>query len=269
MSIYDKLGFDSTFDTSKFGDALDLSEGTKQLFSIQKSNLKQWQIDDIDNDTDITYYQNPLESTLVSCNNAIKNIKTKTNTTTYHYLTSGSSDAANTLYESCNTAIETISSFLAHTNRLSGVKESANTSSYPDLDSAMNIGKKMLTLTNKTDGIEDNKPILGNFTSLYIGDYLSSNNTIISADYITLNSSIYTGNNNTFISPSAINLINSRVNTLNTLLTNRESADLTFYRNSLKISRKLSSVSKFSSIGGSQSKLIELIGTNELKSRLG
>jgi hypothetical protein len=268
MSIYNKLGFDSSFDITKFGDALDLSDGTKQLFSIQKNTLKQWQIDDIDNDVDITYYKNPLINDLVSCNNSIKNIRTKTDTGTYNYLSSGASAAANTLNNTCNDAVLAISNFILHTNRLSGLEDSSNTSAYPDLESAMNIGKKMLTLTNKTDNVQNNAPILGNFTSLYIGDDLSTYANTVSDDYITLNASIYSGNNNTFISASDVNLINSHVNSLYTMLNTRRTSDVNFYKNCIKISKKISATSKFSNMGGSHTKLVELIGTDELKSRL-
>jgi len=268
MSIYNKLGFDSSFDITKFGDALDLSDGTKQLFNMQKSTMKQWQIDDIDNDTDITYYKNPLINELISCNNSIKSIRTKTDTGTYTYLASGASAAATTLNSTCDDAVLAISNFILHTNRLSGLEDSSNTSAFPDLESAMNIGKKMLTLTNKTDNVQNNAPILGNFTSLYIGSDLSTYANTISNNYITLNSSIYPGNNNTNITESDVNLINSEVYSLYTMLNTRRTSDVNFYKNCIKISKKMSSVSKFSNMGGSHTKLVELIGTDDLKTRI-
>jgi hypothetical protein len=139
------------------------------------------------------------------------------------------------------------------------------------LGSALAVGRQILNITNTTDSVQNNTPILGNFTSLYTGNTLSSLNISIINDYITLNNSIsiVSGNAVSNISNSAMNTIISDIQSLQTLMDTRRSGDWTFYQNSLAVMQDYQTVLQFSNIGATQNSLITLIGTPKLHSRLG
>ena len=60
--LYGRLDF--SFDTSKFGDAINLSDGTKEFLNTQPIVLKDWQISDLANSnvtSSTNYYKNPVD----------------------------------------------------------------------------------------------------------------------------------------------------------------------------------------------------------------
>ena len=61
-SIYNRLGYN--FDTTKFGDDVNLSNGASNFLNNSSVNLSQWQVDDIASGTTSGYYQNPYSSLL-------------------------------------------------------------------------------------------------------------------------------------------------------------------------------------------------------------
>jgi hypothetical protein len=54
-SIYNRLGYN--FDTTKFGDDVDLAPGANNFLNNSSINLSQWQVDDIATSTATGYYQ--------------------------------------------------------------------------------------------------------------------------------------------------------------------------------------------------------------------
>lgn len=266
MAIFDLLHFDETFDKSLFGNTINISESTLASLEAQKITFKQWQIDDISSNTTIQYYQNPLQPDLINIQTHLSGIITLSNTAIINYTSPGSANSANSLLLVCNSALDTISQFIDHTNRLSGVVASNNSYDYPDLESVMSIGRDMLTTTYSTDGIKDNTPMLGGLTSIFIGPYISANNTNIHDDYIYLNSTV--ANNNTSISNSQVNQISANVTILTNLLNTRRNLDIAFYRNSVNTYAKISTVYTLNDIGSLQTQLIDMIGTDDLKDRL-
>ena len=261
-SVYQRLGYN--FDSTKFNGADVLTTGANNYLSNTTINLSQWQIDDIANNTATGYYQNPhsnvitfLTSTLVNMSNTCN-----VNNTTF----TNSANIGNNIIQAASDTLSSLSNFLLHTNNLSGLTYSSNSSMYPDLYSAMAIGRQILNLTYKTDSVQNNTPILGNFTSLYIGSDLSSSNTIIANDYITILNSISAGSSN--LSNSVANVIIADITSLQTLVDVRRNADITFYTNSMAISRDYQTVLQFSNIGATQNSLITLIGTPKLLNNL-
>jgi len=177
---------------------------------------------------------------------------------------------ANTLYSSIINALTAVSDFTTHTNYISGVERSANTVLYPDLNTALSIGRQVLSLTNKSDQTQNNVPVLGNFTSLYIRDDVDSRSNAIIIDSRTLGNSLYVEDGNTYsnISVSSINTIITDVNSLQTLLATRRNGDINFYQNSLAIIRDYQTVLTFSSVGDTQNSLLQIVGTTKLKTDL-
>jgi hypothetical protein len=160
-----------------------------------------------------------------------------------------------------------LSNFTNHTNNLSGVTNSSNTAAFPDYDSALSIGRQILQIVNKSDGVQNNVPILGNFTSLYIANTIIDSTTAIRNDYITLANSFSGANSN--ISNSVMNTIIFDIQTFSNTVNNRVSSDITFYTNSYEIVNEYNYISQFSSLGATQNNLIEIIGTDKLKDDLG
>lgn len=265
-SIYNRLGYN--FDTTKFGDDVDLAPGANNFLNNSSINLSQWQVDDIATATATGYYQNPYTSVLNNITIVLNGMAANCNTSNITF--NAAPTQANTLYTSVINTLTAVSNFKTHTDYISGVERSANTVLYPDLNTALSIGRQVLTLTNKADQTQNNVPILGNFTSLYIRDDVNSTSNSIIQDAITLGNSLYEFDGNTYsnISVSSINTIITDVNALESLLNVRRNGDINFYQNSLAIVRDYQTVLTFSSIGDTQNSLLQIVGTTKLKDDL-
>lgn len=284
FGLYDKLEFDTSF-KANFGNDLNLTDGTKNYLNFQLNKFADWQFEDVSNNTDIVYYTNPYDVELQNIINLITNIKSKCNTESILYVYANS--YIDGLKQNCISSLNAVQNFYSHTNRLSGVERSSNTSIYPDLETALSLGQKLLPILYQSDQIQDNSPILGSFSSLYIDTDINNSNKTLTNNYLTVNTSIVEANTNTtitvgnssfalgnathysLISNNSIIEINTNLQTIKAILDNRRTKDETFYQNSLKLSRKISKIVKFSKIGGSLQKLIQKIGTSDLKKRLG
>lgn len=267
MSVYGRLGYN--FNTTLFNGADQLTPGVINLLNNNDINLNQWQINDLANNNVGGYYQNPHNNNLANISIYLNGLYTIANTANIVF--TNAPDTSNTLLSALTSISSSIISFTIHTNNLSGVTNSSNTALYPDLNSGLSVGRQMLNITNKTDSIQNNTPILGNFTSLYIGNNLTSLSVSLSNDYLTLNNSIslVSGNATSNISNSAMNLIVNDVQTLQSLMDTQRNNDCTFYQNSLSVLHDYQTISQFSHLGATQNSLISLIGTSKLHSELG
>ena len=267
MSVYDRLGYN--FDTTKFNGADIITQNTINFLNVSGTYLNTWQINDLANNTVGGYYQNPHTNVINQLTIILTNFASicNTNVTTFNVSTS----QANTLYGLSVSTLSSLTNFTIHTNNLSGITKSSNSSSYPDLNSALAVGRTVLNLTYKTDSVQNNTPILGNFTSLYIGSDLANDTIVLINDYQTLNNSISVvgGNNFSDISTSAMNTIIFDVSTLQTRIDTRRTNDINFYVNSLSILHDYQTLLPFSNLGATQNSLIKLIGTDKLKNNLG
>jgi hypothetical protein len=265
-SIYNRLGYN--FDTTKFGDDVNLAPGANNFLNNSSINLSQWQVDDIATSTATGYYQNPYSSVLSNITIVLNGMAANCNTSSITF--NAAPIQANTLYSSIINALTAVSDFTTHTNYISGIERSANTVLYPDLNTALSIGRQVLSLTNKADQTQNNVPILGSFTSLYIRDDVDSRSNAIIIDSRTLGNSLYVEDGNTYsnISISSINTIITDVNSLQTLLATRRNGDINFYQNSLAIVRDYQTVLTFSSVGDTQNSLLQIVGTTKLKTDL-
>ena len=261
-SIYGRLGFN--FDTANFGGDDILTPGVANYLGNSSINLATWQIDDIASSSVGDYYVNPYNDDLAELSVFITGIATYANTQSYGY---DNSDLANNMLLAAASAQSSLSNFTNHTNNLSGVTKSTNLSAYPDLNSALNIGRQVLQLVNKSDGVQNNTPILGNFTSLYIANTISFYTTTIRNDYITLSNSFNGANSN--VSNATMNTIISDMQSFSQVVNDRTNSDINFYLNSYEIVNEYITVSQFSNLGATQNNLIDIVGTTKLKNDLG
>ena len=278
-NVFNRLSF--SFDTGKFGDAIFLSDNTKDFLNTQPVSLETWQKNDLANGTIIVtnYYKNPV---LNVCNQ----LQSNTQNLYSLMLTITAYDTANgaALSSSANTLLTEIFLFKQHTSNIAGVTKAEATVpedgspviEYPDYDSAVQLGQDLLMLLNNTDGIQDSSPVLGNMTSLFMSDEIAANNILITNDYPTLNVSLRSeldleGNVSIMsnISVSAANTILTHLQTASGMLSTRRLHDWNFFRQGSILLEDFSRIDKLENVGNTQSYLITtLIGTDEYKQKI-
>ena len=264
-SIYSRLQFNFTPSNNEI---LLLSDDTKDSINSMPKLLEDWQVEDIANDDVGGYFKNPVAN---STNSLLANTFAIEVATSNPIEWGDQSDRANLLSLRANTFGREIAFFLSHTNNVSGVTPISaggdDTVNFPYYDTATGFGRLLIFLTNQSDGVLNNSPIIGSMTSLFIEEELTANDTIISTDLATINAS-YSGGFYT-LSNSEINVIITHIETANSLIATRRNHDITFYRNARDIIDDYGSVNKFSNMGETQTRLSkEYVGTDKLKQRL-
>jgi hypothetical protein len=246
------------------------SDSSKAHLNAMPAFISSWQAQDIVNNDVGGYFQNPTEqyvNTIINTSNSIVSLFNSSN---------NGIAGLETVYDSANTLLTTSQSFLAHTNRLSGITPWTGDNTVPYYQSALNYGKTAIYITNQTDGIQNNAPILGSFTSILIVPQIKSNSTILVSDNtIILNSLNYEtdeGGNTVFtttLTSPEINQIQSDISNTNILLSSRESADVNYFNNLKNFVNKFNTVKQFSNLGETGEDLINnYIGTSKIKNNL-
>lgn len=277
-NVFNRLSF--SFNTAKFGDAIFLTDNTKDFLNTQPVVLESWQKSDLANGTISTtnYYKNPLSNNCATFKTRTQNLYN-----TMISIQAFTVPAAQTIIESARTAANTlileIDKFKSHTDNVSGLLTSEATVpedgspviEYPDYDKSVQLGQDLLMLLNNTDGIQDSSPVLGNMTSLFIAEELQANSTIILNDYPVVNNTIYvvteieSGNS---VITSNITTVNAQavynhINTAYGLINTRREHDWNFYRQGLILLEDFSRIDKLENVGNTQTYLIKnLIGTD-------
>jgi hypothetical protein len=274
-NVFNRLSF--SFDTGKFGDAIFLSDNTKDFLNTQPVSLETWQKNDLANGTIITtnYYKNPVLNVCNQLQSSTQNLYNIMLTITAYDTADGAA-----LSSSANTLLTEIELFKQHTSNVAGVTKAEATVpedgspviEYPDYDSAVQLGQDLLMLLNNTDGTQDSSPVLGNMTSLFIGDEIAANLTIITGDYPTLNASLYLDANSNVVSnitTISANLIVSHLQTASGMLNTRRLHDWNFFRQGSILLEDYSRIDKLENVGNTQIYLINnLIGTDEYKQKI-
>jgi hypothetical protein len=274
-NVFNRLSF--SFDTGKFGDAIFLSDNTKDFLNTQPVSLETWQKNDLANGTIIVtnYYKNPVLNVCNQLQSSTQNLYNVMLTITAYDTANGAA-----LSSSANTLLTEIFLFKQHTSNVAGVTKAEATVpedgspviEYPDYDSAVQLGQDLLMLLNNTDGIQDSSPVLGNMTSLFMAEEIAANTIIITGDYPTLNASLYLDANSNVasnITTTAANLIVSHIQTASGMLSTRRLHDWNFFRQGSILLEDFSRIDKLENVGNTQSFLINtLIGTDEYKQKI-
>ena len=267
MGVFNRLGYN--FDSTKFGSGDAFTAGQAYLLN-SVSPLKTWQADDLINAAATGYFQNPHSANLVILTTLASAFLPLSNTANVTFTYAG--DSANNLYLAANNVLIELSSFTDHTNRISGVTSTTNGNLLPDYQIAMSVGRQVLSITNQIDGVQNNTPLLGNFTSLAIGPDIANTIILLTKDLATLNASmtLVGGNLVSSITSSSMNTIVSDVQSAYTLLNGRRTSDVNFYLNSLSLVNDYNKVSQFTRVGVNSNYLINTlnIGTDKLKYNL-
>jgi len=238
-----------------------LSANTQAHLNSMPAFIESWQAQDVANNAVNGYFQNPVNSYV----NTIITISTDMIVAAELANSQGITEAL-AIIPAANSLYTNAQSFLAHTNRLSGVTPFVGQDDVnPYYESAMSAGKTALYITNQTDGIINNSPILGSFTSILVGPQIYDNANTLSADLVILNNGV-TANS---LSNTVITQIISDVGNTNTYLTTRQNADITYYGNLRTFQNNYNSVKQFSNMGETQTYLLNnFIGTAKLLSRI-
>jgi hypothetical protein len=254
----------STFDTSKFGDDLNLSERALsylnskplQIPDALKSDLANGSISRSD------YFVNPVLDYVssISANiNSIINICTFDPDNQFPLATQDVKDLANT----ANNYLTQLNLFVDHTNRLSGVSDvSTNEDGQikPNYSMCIGTGGLLLSIVAETDGVTDSSPILNQFTSLYITDELSNTVSDIVNSKTTLQDS------GTATTPSQVEEIIQIIQDANTLIYTRRTSDENYFYSSQQILGEYQLLNSVQNSGSTERNLINSkIGTTKLK----
>lgn len=292
MSIFQKLGYNFD-DPDKV--IKNLSDSAIKFLDAFPPILKDWQIQDLDNNDSDSYFKNPVANVVFVIRNTSNTLITllSANNSTNTNAVTGTTATINTIFINANTnllniATNTSELFLIHTNRMSGVssEEFANTddltfaqiSQQPHLQTALPIGRVLLILTHQTDSVSNSAPVLGSFTSLFVANTLGNLSNSLNTFFDVINNSITVTGSGTGIDPfvrnsnltlSTAQSIENTIIDIQTTMNTRREHDINFYANSQNIFSELSEVSQFSETGEIQKILFnDFIGTPKLISRI-
>lgn len=249
----------------------ELSQDTVEHLESMPPFITPWQAEDIANNDFEGYYQNPMQSvtlTILVNANAI-------------YIAANTGNGVINMANVKTAASELISnaqSFLSHTNRLSGIDAWTGTDTVnPYMEQAMNLGRTAMYITYQTDGVSNNAPILGSFSSLMIEPQLSANNNIltiyksnvvnsISSSFdIALQQTVHTSN----LTGTQISTIVTHINNLKNYMRNRQIGDIDYYSNVKYFVDAYNKTKKLNNLGETERYLVQnFIGTDKAKTRI-
>lgn len=269
MSIFSRLGYDSANTPT-----ISLANSAIATMNTMPPLLNQWQTQDIANSNTGNYFVNPVANVTQSIWNVANSIIAVTGVSNISNLS--------TLVTTTNSLRAASNNFILHTNRISGITQpNESTATLPHYFSAMSVAKVLMYITFQSDGIQNNAPMMGNFTSLTVANTLSTQNTSIQtygglvANSINVSTttdpdtglpvSSYTTN----LTPTQVStMINTLQSTVD-LMDGRRTSDVTFYNNSRAVIDDYNKVDQFSTLGQTETQLLNnYIGSDKLKSRI-
>ena len=263
--LYATLGYN--FDDPN-GAVATLSAETQQTMSNLPPVITSWQAQDIKNSDVGGYFQNPVATSVNSIITLSSQIRVLANSTTANDTTYTGSVDFGPMITAADTLNSTAQSFLVHTNKVSGVTSingQTDIETNPYYQTAVNYGKQAVHLTNQTDGVVDNSPIMGCMTSILVGPQISANASTLSADYVILTNGINASN----ITIGQASLITAHLTSTNSFLSGRKSNDVTFFGRVKSLVDNYNTTKPLTSMGETESYLCNnLIGTTKLISRI-
>lgn len=263
-----------------------LSDDVKRTLDSMPPMLTSWQADDIASSNTGGYFINP-------CANVTSNIWTTSNTLVSVANNVQGSGNLTGLWTQIHTTFAYISNsstsntqagdFLAHTNRISGVTSitvsaDQGVANLPHYETAVQTGKALVSLIYQTDGVSNNAPIMGNFTSLFVANDLIAIYNTMSTYANTINNSITISGSGSEMDPfvrtsnltyNVVNAIATTANSANSIFYERRKHDEQFYKNSIDILTDYKKVRGVGNSGQAEDYLIRnYIGSDKLLSRL-
>lgn len=282
-SVFARLGFDFVpSDTS----ILDLSDGVKKHLQQTPKLIKDWQAEDMRNGTvnRETYFKNPIFNVTKSIETTLQKIKDAIPTSTFIDYESGRGSepiivvtvpALAGIYEQANVAINQAQQFIAHGDRISNVVDiKPDAGDLPHYQQAMAVGRQLMYVVYQTDNIQNNAPLLGSFTSLFVAPELNEYNDTLEPYPFLISNSIVTitvgedSSLSTDLTSDQIKTITDDIKLLKNFLEKRRRHDENFFTQTQIIVDEYQLLKSLND-GEYQQKLIkDYVGTDELKSKL-
>jgi hypothetical protein len=277
--VFERLQFNFT----DANNIIRLSDDVIEYLNTTPQLLEPWQKADISNNDVGGYFRNPVWN--VANSTIVVSQQLMTATFNINGTNSQTSTLINQIYAKANTIQKNNGSadlFIEHTNKISGITPLGSVEEdelYPYYITATSAGQGVMYLTNQTDGIQNNAPIMGSFTSLLIDANLSS--LVITAQTypqiindsinITIGGvfpntySIFTSN----LSESTLQTMYNTVNTIDSVMITRTNHDINFFRNANSILEEMDSLRIFTGTGETSNNLINnFVGSAKLLSRI-
>lgn len=263
-SIFARLGFN--YPEASGNDIITFDSATTDSLNALPKFADTWQYDAVANSQTTGYTQNPVQAITNTIISTAQSILSNT------ILASGLS----TINTAANNIIYEGASFRSHTNRLSGTEEmTANTASLPTLDSALASGKSLVYIINQYEGVNNNAPIMGSFTSILIGDTLANSYSNIKDYSANIASSLtydpigmtYTSN----LSAETITTMTNELTSIYNLFVTRRTHDENFYANSQIVLSDFKRMQRYtlSNMGETETNLYtNYIGSDNLKTHI-
>lgn len=281
-SVYGRLGFDSSGPIASTM-VQPLSDTVLTQMKVMPPWMNAWQTKDVAEANTGGYFQNPVANTIITVNNVANTMMLMANgnpiigttltitkllsNTKNTAITIGYSNAIGILINYSNThLVSECTNFKYITDRLSNVADIGSDVDTPHYSISIGYGKMMNYVMNQTDGVQNNSPIIGGFSSVFSANVL---NAIIAntTPLLTILTNSLTGNNSSISLSDAQSLDNNMNQLLTTMVTCRTN-DKNFYQNSNAIFNDYNQVSQFNNMGQSENQLIQIIGSPKLLSRL-
>lgn len=277
-NVFNRLGF--SFDVSKFGTAINLSQTTRDFLNTQPISLETWQKSDLANGSIVSsdYYKNPLADVCDQILVITKNLANNMNKIEI-YDVSGAQTVIETATTTASNLVIEIQSFKNHVSNISGLNTTEATVpedgspvlEYPDYDKAVQLGQDLLLLLNNTDNIQDSTPVLGSMTSIFVGTELSQNSSSLTSANNTISQSLRTQSGNVYsnITVSQAYSVLNTISSTNNFVSTRRTHDWNFYREGLKLMEDYLKIDRLENVGNTQLYLINnYIGTESYKQKL-
>jgi hypothetical protein len=273
-SVYGRLGFNSGDPTTN-NTVTQYTANVVNGMNLVPKLLNAWQTQDVGSANTGGYFVNPVANVAQIIWNTSNTIVRLANNLT------GSTGAITTNLQNANVDAITVSTSAANnylyiTNRQSNVVDMNSDIYTPHYKTAAGVGKMLSYITFQTDGVQNNSPIMGNFTSITLGNTLNVlSNTLVNvtnilANTITVGSDGFGGYANTSnISLADSQLLYNTIHQIANTIVFYPAQDKQFFMNSRNVVSDYSNVSSFSQIGATENYLLNnYIGTDKIKSRI-
>jgi len=270
MSIYGRLGFNSTDPTTN-ATVTNYSSDVANNMALMPPLLNAWQTEDISTSNTSGYFVNPVGPLTITITSTLNSINAATLAINVQSTISSTvTQALRDLGNSAVTAISSASNYLYVTNRQSNVVDPGTDVTTVHYKMAIGYGKIMSYMTYQSDGVQNNSPIMGNFTSITLGNTLSTLSNTLTSQQIALSNSITVGSPNTSnLTLAQTQSLQTTVSSINTLMTTYPAQDNAFFTNTKAIMADYSIVSPLGDMGATETLLVNnYIGTNKLKTRI-
>jgi hypothetical protein len=270
MSIYGRLGFNSSDPTTN-ATVSNYSSGVANNMALMPPLLNAWQTEDISTSNVGSYFVNPVAGITATISSTMSTINTATiGINVQSTISSTVTQALRDLGNTAATAVSSAANYLYVTNRESNVVDPGTDVTTVHYKMAIGYGKIMSYITYQSDGVQNNSPIMGNFTSITLGNTLNTLSNTLTTQQIALSASITMGTPNTSTFTLAqTQALQSTVSSINTLMTTYPAQDNAFFTNTKSVMADYSTVSPLGDMGATETLLVNTyIGTDKLKTRI-